>query len=142
MFEVINIQPIIFRIKDNEYLFAKPNILYKNYSLAIYAKVKGSTLGWYIDGTFISYNQLKEKFLNKYMKTITINRYYNKKGNSYPTRNVDSCLYIICKKLKVSQNPEVNDDYYKNINLYNTIEKQVKEQYNCNDRKINFKIEL
>lgn len=35
-----------------------------------------------------------------------------------------------------------NDNYYKNINLYNTIEKQVNEQYNCNDRKINFKIEL
>ena len=57
--QVIQTKPIIFRIGNDEYQFVKPNLLYKNFTKHIEAKVKGSTLGWNIDGNFISYNQIR-----------------------------------------------------------------------------------
>lgn len=75
------------------------------------------------------------------MKTIKINRYYNKRGNSYATRDEQQCLDIVCKKLNIDTNPKTNDDNYsKKISLFMDVEKQVKEQYDCNKREIVFKI--
>ena len=52
------------------------------------------------------------------MKTIKINRYHSKRGNSYATRGEQECIDIICKKLKVDMNPKVDANYYKNIDTY------------------------
>jgi hypothetical protein len=71
---------------------------------------------------------------------IKIKRYHNKKGNSYKAREEQECLDIICKKLKISNNPPLDDNYVKNILKYQDIEKQVKQQYDCNLREITFKI--
>jgi|LakMenEpi03Aug12_release.lakeMendotaPanAssembly.Ray.scaffolds.fasta_scaffold1041904_2 hypothetical protein len=76
------------------------------------------------------------------MKTIKINRYHNKRGNSYSTRDEQECIDIICKKLKIQSNPKIDADYFKNIDAYLKIEKQVNEQYNCNFREINFNINI
>ena len=75
-------------------------------------------------------------------KQIKINRYYNKKGNSYNTIDEQGCLDIICQKLKVQTNPKMDDCYIKHTMNYLSIEKQVKEQYNCNYREITFNITL
>lgn len=61
--EVIDRKSIIFRLGENEYQFVKPNILYKNFNKRIKANIKGSTLGWHIEGLFLSYNKLREKFI-------------------------------------------------------------------------------
>ena len=76
------------------------------------------------------------------MKTIKINRYHSKRGNSYATRGEQECIDIICKKIKVDMNPKVDANYYKNIDTYLKIEKQVIEQFDCNKREINFCINL
>ena len=75
-------------------------------------------------------------------KVFKINRYYNKKGNSYASKDEKECLNIICKKLKVSDNPKMDLNYSANIMKYLSIERQVKSQYNCNMREIVFKIIL
>lgn len=69
--QIIHIKPLIFRTEKNEYLFVKPNILYQNLGERVEAKVKGSCLGWNIEGEFLSYNKLK-KLINgsKYHKKI------------------------------------------------------------------------
>lgn len=72
------------------------------------------------------------------MATIKINRYTNKKGNSYKTIDENECLNIICRKLKVNSNPKMDNEYQKNIQRYLDIEQQVKKQYNCNLREITF----
>jgi hypothetical protein len=74
------------------------------------------------------------------MKTIKINRYYNKKGNSYATKDEHHCLTEVCKKLKISNNPKMDVNFSKNIMLYLSVEKQVNEQFDCNKREIIFKI--
>ena len=75
-------------------------------------------------------------------RNLKINRYFNKKGNSYSTRDEQECLAIICKKLKIEPNPKLDDNYCNNIQKYLTVEKQVKEQYNCNQREIIFSIDI
>ena len=57
--QLINKQPLVFRIKETEYTFIKPSTLMKNFGQFIEGKIKGSTLGWNIEGGFVSYNQLK-----------------------------------------------------------------------------------
>lgn len=76
------------------------------------------------------------------MKTIKINRYHNKKGNSYSTKDENECLDLICKKLKIDSNPKMDNNYSSNIQKYLNIESQVKKQYNCNLRTIDFVIDL
>lgn len=76
------------------------------------------------------------------MKTIKVNRYYNKKGNSYATRDEQQCLDIVLKKLKLLPQPKINDwseeiDYAMKVQ---SIEKQVNTQYNCNARELIFSI--
>lgn len=58
--QLIDRKKLIFRIKNEEYHFVKPNFLYKDFGILIKAKIKGSTMGWNIGGEFISYNQLKK----------------------------------------------------------------------------------
>ena len=76
------------------------------------------------------------------MKTIKVNRYYNKKGNSYATRDEQQCLDVVLKKLKLIPQPKFNDwseesDYVMKVQ---SIEKQVNNQYDCNAREIVFSI--
>lgn len=52
----------VFRINESDYQFVKPCLLYKNFGTIIMAKVKGSTLGWNIEGGFLSYNKLKKLY--------------------------------------------------------------------------------
>lgn len=63
--KVIDKQKHIFRIDNNEYQFVKPKFLYKNFGEVITAQVKGSTMGWNIEGEFVSYNQIRELFKNE-----------------------------------------------------------------------------
>jgi hypothetical protein len=58
--QVIKIQPTKFLINNKFYDFIKPNFLMQKFGILIKAKVKGSTLGWHIEGTWISYNDLKK----------------------------------------------------------------------------------
>lgn len=60
--QVIKYHPIIFRVNNSEYQFVKPNLLYKNFGEIITAQVKGSTMGWNIEGEFLSYNQIRYLF--------------------------------------------------------------------------------
>jgi len=60
--QLIDNKKLIFRIKDHEYHFVKPNFLYKDFGILIKATVKGSTMGWNVESEFISYNQLKRVF--------------------------------------------------------------------------------
>lgn len=60
--QLINRQGLIFRLNGNKYQFVKPNYLYRNDNERIEAKIKGSTMGWYIEDTFFTYNKLKELF--------------------------------------------------------------------------------
>lgn len=76
------------------------------------------------------------------MKTIKVNRYYNKRGNSYATRDEQQCLNIVLKKLKLLPQPTFKDwreevDYAMKVQ---SIEKQVNTQYDCNAREIVFYI--
>ena len=78
------------------------------------------------------------------MKTIKVNRYYDKRGNSYATRDEQECLDVVLKKLKLIPQPKFNDwseetDYILKVQ---SIQKQVNTQYDCNKRKIDFKIEI
>ena len=60
--QVIDKVNFVFRVGKNDYLFGKPNFLYKNFGTVVKAVVKGSTLGWHIEGEFLSYNKMKELF--------------------------------------------------------------------------------
>ena len=60
--EVTDKKLFVFRAGKNEYQFVKPNILFKNFGTIIKATVKSSTLGWYIENDFLSYNKMKEHF--------------------------------------------------------------------------------
>lgn len=76
------------------------------------------------------------------METIKVNRYYNKKGNSYATRGEQQCLDIVLKKLKLLPQPVFKDwseetDYILKVQ---SIQKQVNTQYNCNARELIFSI--
>ena len=78
------------------------------------------------------------------MKTIKVNRYYNKKGNTYATRDEQQCLDIILKKLKLLPQPIFNDwkdeaDYVMKVQ---SIERQVNSQFDCNKRENVFKIDI
>lgn len=57
--QVIDKQKLIFRVNNEEYQFMKPNFLFKNFGTVIPGRVKGSTLGWNVEGGFLSYNKLK-----------------------------------------------------------------------------------
>lgn len=63
--QIVKYQPIIFRIENDTYQFIKPHSLYKNFGTLIKSTIKGSTLGWNIEGYFISYNQLKSTLCQK-----------------------------------------------------------------------------
>ena len=59
-------KPLIFRLKNTDYEFVKPNFLMPvNSLILIKAKVKGSTLVWNIEGETISYNQIKKLISEK-----------------------------------------------------------------------------
>jgi hypothetical protein len=76
-------------------------------------------------------------------KLIKINRYYSKKGNSFATRNEFDCLDLVVKKLKIDTNPSTQDNrYMEHILKYTSVEKQVREQFDCNKREIAFRIIL
>jgi len=60
--QIIDRKNLVFRAGNNDYQFVKPNILFKNFGIIITAKVKGSCLGWNIEGEWVSYNKLKNKF--------------------------------------------------------------------------------
>ena len=62
--QIINKQNFVFRVGNNEYQFVKPNSLYKNFGTVIHATAKGSTMGWHIEGMFLSYNKLRALFKN------------------------------------------------------------------------------
>lgn len=67
--QVIDKNKHIFRIKNIEYRFVKPNLLYFDFGNFIEGKVKGSTLGWNLNNEFLSYNQLKKTLVNKQNKS-------------------------------------------------------------------------
>ena len=67
--QIIDIKRNIFLAGGCEYWFAKPSSLMRNFSF-IEAKVKGSTMGWYINGGFLSYNQLREAFEKEKKKNL------------------------------------------------------------------------
>ena len=71
-------------------------------------------------------------------KKITIYIFYDKRGNSYAMRTENDCLEIICRKLGLSLNPKMDNDYVKKIMQIQSIEKQVNEQYDWEKRKIQF----
>ena len=58
--QVIKIQQTKFLINNKVYDFVKPNYLMQKFGILIKAKLKGSCLGWHIEGTWISYNDLKK----------------------------------------------------------------------------------
>lgn len=58
--QLIDRKNIIFRVGNSEYQFVKPKFLYKNNNTRLEAKVKGSTMGWYIENQFFTYNKLKQ----------------------------------------------------------------------------------
>ena len=78
------------------------------------------------------------------MKTIKVNRYYDKRGNSYATRDEQQCLDIVLKKLKLLPQPTFKDWSEETVYILKvqSIQKQVNAQYDCNKRKIDFKIEI
>lgn len=61
--EIIDIKHFIFRVNNKEYMYIKPHSLMKGFGEFISGTVKGSTLGWNIENTFVSFNQIKEAFL-------------------------------------------------------------------------------
>jgi hypothetical protein len=63
MIEVIDYQYKIFRVKKVNIQLVKVSLYRGNEIKALPAKVKGSTLGWNVAGTFVSYNQIR-KLLN------------------------------------------------------------------------------
>ena len=71
MIEVVDKKRFIFRVKNIEYRFVKPNLLYFDFGNFIEGKVKGSTLGWHLSNDFLSYNKLK-KAINESTSLRTI----------------------------------------------------------------------
>ena len=59
MIQITKIQPTKFLINNIVYDFVKPNYLMKVFGVLIKAKVKGSQLGWHVEGGWVSYNNLK-----------------------------------------------------------------------------------
>ena len=59
MIQLVDRKQLIFRIKNEEYMYIKPKYLMKDFGKLIEAKVKGSTMGWYLNNEFVSYNKLK-----------------------------------------------------------------------------------
>jgi len=49
-----------FVIEGRRYDFVKCSLYLENHFMPLSAKVKGSTMGWYIGRKFVSYNQLKK----------------------------------------------------------------------------------
>lgn len=64
--QIIDIKRIIFRVNGSDYMYIRPSTLMRNFGEFIEGKVKGSTLGWNIEGGFVSYNQIKEIILSKH----------------------------------------------------------------------------
>ena len=60
MLQLVKIQQDKFLIHNKLYDFVKPNYLMKIFGKLIKPKIKNSTLGWYVEGTWVSYNQLKK----------------------------------------------------------------------------------
>ena len=60
MIQLTKIQPTKFLINNKEYDFIKPNFLMKTFGKLIKCKVKGSTIGWHVEGGWVSYNNLKK----------------------------------------------------------------------------------
>lgn len=61
--QIIHKQPLIFRAHTQNYEFVKPHILMPVGEFRmIRAKVKGSSMGWNIEGEFLSILQLKEAY--------------------------------------------------------------------------------
>ena len=58
--QITKIQANKFLINNIIYDFIKPNFLMYKFGLLIKAKVKGSTLGWYVQGCWVSYNTIKK----------------------------------------------------------------------------------
>lgn len=61
--QVIDKKKLIFRVKNIDYRFVKPNLLYFDFGNFIKGRVKGSTLGWSLNNEFLSYNKLKNMAL-------------------------------------------------------------------------------
>jgi hypothetical protein len=57
--QVTKIQSTKFLIEKTIYDFIKPNFLMKDFGVLIKASVKGSTLGWHVEGGWVSYYDLK-----------------------------------------------------------------------------------
>lgn len=60
--QVIDRKNFVFRVNNSDYQFVKPNFLHKSFGIVVKGTVKGSTLGWQIEGDFFSYNKMKELF--------------------------------------------------------------------------------
>ena len=60
MIQLTKIQRTKFLINKTVYDFVKPNYLMKVFGVFIPAKTKGSTLGWFVEGEWVSYNNLKK----------------------------------------------------------------------------------
>ncbi len=60
--QITKIQRNTFCIKINNrtYYYVPPKYLADDKIVQIPVKVKGSTLGWYVNREFVSYNQLKK----------------------------------------------------------------------------------
>lgn len=69
--QLIDRKLFVFRVGNNDYQFVKPNLLFKNFGTIIKATVKGSTLGWNIEGGWMSYCQIKRLFNEKKKQVIT-----------------------------------------------------------------------
>ena len=57
--QVTKIQHTKFLINNTVYDFVKPNFLMKQFGILIKGKVKKSTLGWHVEGGWVSYKDLK-----------------------------------------------------------------------------------
>ena len=60
MIQLTKIQPTKFLINNTGYDFVRPNYLMKVFGVLIPAKTKKSTLGWHVEGGWVSYNNLKK----------------------------------------------------------------------------------
>lgn len=59
--QLISNKPFVFLLNNIKYEYVKPKYLIKENELKlIEAKVKGSTIIWYVDGEQLSYNQIKK----------------------------------------------------------------------------------
>jgi hypothetical protein len=70
MIEFIDKQQHIFYIKiaGEVYHFHKMSLYKPNQFIPLAAKVKGSTLGWYVKRHFVSYNQIRAAIRLKQVK--------------------------------------------------------------------------